>query len=103
MAKRRQTRTRIRKNRTGMFMITVVVLILCAIVMFNGIQLKSKISDNQAVQAELQAQIEEQEELKQALEEKSVYVQSKEYIEELAREKLGLVKENEIIFKKQEN
>ena len=84
-------------------MITVVVLILCAIVMYNGVQLKSKISDNQAVKAELQAQIDEQEELKQALEEKSVYVQSKEYIEELAREKLGLVKENEIIFKKQEN
>ena len=51
---------------------------------------------------QLQAQIDEQEELKQALEEKAVYVQSKEYIEELAREKLGLVKENEIIFKKDE-
>lgn len=85
-----------------MLTIAVVVLVLCAIVMYNGIQLKSKIADNQAVKAELQAQIDEQEELKQALEEKAVYVQSKEYIEELAREKLGLVKENEIIFKKDE-
>ena len=39
------------------------------------------------------------EERKAELEEYEKYVQTKKYVEEVAREKLGLVYENEIIFK----
>ena len=38
-----------------------------------------------------------------ALEEREIYVQSKQYIEEVAKEKLGLVKKDEILFKPDES
>ena len=51
----------------------------------------------------LQEQIDEQKEIRQGLDEKSEYVNSDEYYKELAREKLGLANDGDIIFKKQNN
>jgi cell division protein DivIC len=53
------------------------------------------------VEDDLNQQIEDEQERKTSLEEKSDYLNSDAYIEDLAREKLGLVYDNEIIFKKQ--
>ena len=53
--------------------------------------------------AELQTQIEEQTELKAALENKETYMNSDEYYKELAREKLGLAGPDDIIFKKSQD
>ena len=49
--------------------------------------------------AELEAQIAEEEEKSEEIEEYSKYVQTKKYAEEVAKDKLGLVYEDEIIFK----
>ena len=48
----------------------------------------------------IQKQIEDEEENQKAIEEKAAYQKTDAYIEDLARDKLGLVHENEIIFKK---
>ena len=92
-----------RKSQRGsMAVIASVVMILCIVLMYNSVQLKERLEKEQAVAESLQEQIEEQEELKAALEEKGDYMQSEEYYKELAHEKLGLAGENDIIFKKSE-
>ena len=51
--------------------------------------------------ATLQALIEEQEEYTKQLEELKKYTKTKKYAEEVAKEKLGLVYEDEIVFRPQ--
>ena len=89
-----------RGQRGSMAVIASVVMILCIVLMYNSVQLNERLEKEQAVAESLQERIDEQEELKAALEEKADYMQSEEYYKELAREKLGLAGENDIIFKK---
>ena len=89
-----------RGQRGSMAIIGCVVMILCIVLMYNSVQLNERLEKEKAVVESLQEEIEDQEELKAALEEKSDYMQSEEYYKELAREKLGLAGENDIIFKK---
>ena len=49
--------------------------------------------------AELEQQIAEEEQRTKDIEEYSKYTKTDEYVEEVARDKLGLVKQGEIIFK----
>ena len=49
--------------------------------------------------AELESQIEAEKDKAEEIEEYGKYVQTKKYAEEVAKEKLGLVYEDEIIFK----
>ena len=49
--------------------------------------------------AELESQIEAEKEKAEEIEEYGKYVQTKKYAEEVAKDKLGLVYEDEIIFK----
>ena len=53
------------------------------------------------VVAGLNQQISEQQQESEELVKESDYVKTEEYMEQVAREKLGLVKENEIIFQKE--
>ena len=47
----------------------------------------------------LAKELEEEKERAEKLEEERIYVQTKEYIEKVAKEKLGLVKPDEILLK----
>jgi len=89
-------------KRTGIGIIAFVVLILCGIVSFKRIDLEAKSAENVLSIERLDAQIKEQEERSADINNLKVYVQTKKYIEEVAREKLGLVYEDEIIFKPEE-
>lgn len=57
-----------------------------------------QINNNKEKIDDLTAQIAEQEQKLKTLEELKDKVDTDEYIEKVAREKLGLIKENEIIF-----
>lgn len=81
-------------------MIACVVLILCVVLMYNSFKLNEKLNGYRTTVEELQDQIEEQNEVKAALENKEAYMNSDEYYKELAREKLGLAGSDDIIFKK---
>lgn len=87
-------------NRSGIAIIACVVLVLCIVLMYNSSKLKEKLVSDRMIVQELQSEIDEQKEMKAALEEKSDYMNSDDYYKELAREKLGLAEENDIIFKK---
>lgn len=89
------------RRKSGVMMISAVVLVLCFIFAYNSVGMKARIQENAEVEADLRSQIAEQEQLKEDLVRESEYIQSDAYIEEIARDKLGLVHDNEIIFKKE--
>ena len=89
MAKRAK-KTRTKKDRKGKGLIAAVVLILCVVLVYNSHQMNLRLAEYEQAQTELEEKIDEQKEIKQALEEKADYINSDEYYKELAREKLGL-------------
>ena len=107
MEKRRNTggRNRARaqrhQNKAAMLSITLDVCILLAVLLYEGHSLKIKIAANERKTVQLEQQIEEENQRTADIRELQEYMQSDEYLEKTAKEKLGLVKENEIIFKEQ--
>lgn len=93
-------RRRRRKNKTGVGIISFVLLILFAIVSYSRIDLEKRYKEANIQIKRLEAKIDKQEERKKEISNLKAYVQTKSYIEEIAREKLGLVYEDEVIFKR---
>lgn len=90
-----------RKKRTGIVTVSIAVIILCGVLLFNSFRLSNQLSDYAAVEANLQEQINEQKKESERLDKESEYVKTEEYIEQVARDRLGLLKENEIRFEKE--
>lgn len=86
-------------NRMALVGVTMVVLSLAAAVHIKGIDLKEKDKSYSIREENLEAQVAKEEERAKQLEEYRVYVQTKQYIEKVAKEKLGLVNRNEILLK----
>ena len=93
--KKRRKKT-IGYNHLGMFGISLIVLILILTLMAQSRDLKESLAgyETRAEALSEQARTQEIEDLKQ-------YMLTDEYAEQAAREKLGLVKENEIIFQEE--
>lgn len=91
-------RGRKRQNKMGMFLVTLVVIMMLAVVSLNSIQLREKQAEYKARQEQLQAEIDAENERAEEIENFKKYTQTKAYIEEVAKDKLGLVYEGEIIF-----
>lgn len=79
--------------------ITLVVLSLAVTVHLSGNSLREKDLQYRLREEQLEKEKAEEEERAQELEEYRVYVQTKEYIEKVAKEKLGLVNKDEILLK----
>lgn len=90
------------KKGTGIGIIAFVVLNICGIVAYRKIGLEDKLTELSDRKNELVSELQEEEERKIDIKNLEAYVQTKKYIEEIAREKLGLVYEYEIIFKEEE-
>ena len=88
-----------KQSRLGEFFVCMVVAFLIIIVSIKCVDLKSKNQEYTLRQQELQARIEEQQVRAEELEQLKKYVQTDSYVEEIAEEQLGLVREGEIIFK----
>ncbi len=74
------------------------ILIMTGVVGINSISLKQKEKVYAAREQELLQQISVEEARAKELEEFATYTKTKKYAEEVAKDKLGLVYENEIIF-----
>ncbi len=102
MVKRKLAFRKKRQNRLGMFLVTIAVLMLLLVVGFKSIELREK----QRVYAEREAALEEQiaaeEQRTEEIEEFRKYTKTKKYAEEIAKDKLGLVYDGEIIFKEKQ-
>ena len=74
-----------------MVLAITVMLVILAAVSVRGLQLQKELTGYQ--------EIAEEEQRTKDIEEYSKYTKTDEYVEEVARDKLGLVKQGEIIFK----
>jgi cell division protein DivIC len=89
---------KLKKRRTGLGIIALVVLLLCGIVSYKRIGLEAESIQMQQKKQELLNQKESLIKEGQSIEDYKAYIQTKKYIEEVARKKLGLVYKDEIIF-----
>ncbi len=79
--------------------ISAVILLLAVIVSVNSIELRAKNSAYIEQEQELEKDIQAEKDRAEEIEDLEEYVGTDEYVEQTARDKLGLVYENEIIFK----
>ena len=86
-------------NRLAIIGITVVVLSLALVVNIKNHSMEKKVMEYQAKEESLTRQVENEQKRAAELEERRVYVQTKQYIEEVAKQKLGLVKPDEVLIK----
>ncbi len=87
------------QNRFSMFLVSLVVGMILIMVRVKSIELQEKI-DAKAMEVQLlETQIEAERQRAAEIEEFGKEIQTKGYIENIAREKLGLVYEDEILFK----
>ncbi|MBO5292446.1 MAG: septum formation initiator family protein [Lachnospiraceae bacterium] len=88
-----------RQNRLGMLMVMTVLAMLLVVVTVKSFELRAKQETYQAREQALLEQIEAEEKRTEEIEEYRKYTQTKKYVEEVAKDKLGLVYEGEIVFK----
>ncbi len=86
-------------HRRSMLAVSLVILLLVVVLSANAVTLKAKDKACQAQEQELKKQIEEEKERSREIDKLEQYVGTDEYVEDVAKDKLGLVKEGEIIFK----
>lgn len=98
MARRVAYRRR-RQNRFGMFLASIVVIMLLIVVAVDSVGLTAKRDSYQQRERELEARILAEEERTREIEEYEKYTHTMKYKEEVARDRLGLVYEGEILFK----
>jgi len=99
--KKRATRAK-RQNRMAMLGITFVVSVLFIGMMVQGMKLQEQLDGYNTRLEKLDEQLEEERQRTQEIDDLKDYMKTDEYAEQVAREKLGLVKGNEIIFKTEE-
>ena len=90
------------KRKSGLKIIAIAVLILCAVVTYSRVALEEERRALEKQYAELSEQLLKEQERSDLLMERERYMQTLRYIEETAREKLGLVYADEIIFRPEE-
>lgn len=98
MAKKAAYRKK-RQNSMGMLLVTAVVIMMLVVVTVKSIELRDKRAIYMAREEALMKQIEAEQARTAEIEEYEKYTQTKKYVEEVAKNKLGLVYEGEIIFK----
>lgn len=97
MAKRKAGRKT--SNRAAMIGITGMVAVLLCVLFIQGSRLQVKAQAYAAREAALTEEIEKEKERTQKIEDQKKYMQTNQYVEEVARQKLGLVYPNETIYK----
>ncbi|MBR1691356.1 MAG: septum formation initiator family protein [Lachnospiraceae bacterium] len=98
MSRRISFRTKRRQNKLGMTLVSVVVLMLLIVVSISSVDLKKKQAVYLEKQAFLEEQIAQEQQRAEEIDELKKYTQTKAYIEEVAKDKLGLVHSDEIVF-----
>ncbi len=102
MVKRKIAFRRKRQNRFGMFLVMTVLLMLLMVVTIKSFELSKKQAAYALREQALAEQIENEEARTKDIEEYRKYTKTKKYVEEVAKDKLGLVHEGEIVFKEEE-
>lgn len=101
--RKRRTKPKFRRMKNeaklGMTISFLAISMVIVVVGVNSYSLKEKQAKYMARELELQQQIDAEKERAEELEEFATYTKTKKYVEEVAKDKLGLVYDNEIIFR----
>ncbi len=95
-------KTRKNNNRAGKLCISMILIAFVAVMSIQIVRIYQKDQEYAKQQEELELQLEEETARQQELEDYEAYTQSNEYIEDVAKSKLGLAYDNEIIFKEED-
>lgn len=98
----RKKKNRRHKNHAGSISIIVIVLLLLGTISIKCIELNSKNESLKKQEAALDEKIRKETVRQKEIEELSKYVQTKQYAETVAKEQLGMVYPDEIIFKEKD-
>ena len=91
-----------KKRKNGLKIIAVAVLVLFAVITYSSVELQAEKRALEKQKAELEEQLQTEQERSEALEDKKAYMQTVRYIEEVARKVLGLVYPDETILRPEE-
>ena len=89
-------------NRFGMAMIAMIVLILIVVLLMRSKELSERVNTFEGMKVQLEQKIEEAKARQNDLVLVEEYVHSDEYIAKVARDKFGLVRKGEIIYRARE-
>ena len=89
------------QNRFSMVLVGIVVTLITVVVALQSVELRKRNEDLEQNIIELEQQKQAEQKRAEEIEEFRKYTQTKRYKEEVAKEKLGLVYEGEIIFQEE--
>lgn len=89
------------QNRFSMVLVGLVVALITVAVAMRSLELTQRRDAYAQREEELQQQIDAEKQRAEEIEEFRKYTQTKRYVEDVAKEKLGLVYEGEIVFKQE--
>jgi len=90
------------KRRGGTLSVSIIVIAFLVVMIVQVVQLKQKESAYAQQKAELEKQYTQESERTDEIQGLEKYMQSDQYIEDIAKSKLGLAYDNEIIFKEKD-
>lgn len=86
-------------NKIARWLITFILLLMICVVGVKCVELRAKRAEYIEKESELEVSISVEEKRAEEIAEYETYTQTKAYVEEIARDKLGLVYQGEILFK----
>lgn len=92
-----------RKSRTSLYLVMLVIGLFLTTLVVQGVNLRANCQKLSTEQAQLEQKKKNLEKEREKIEEESAYRKTDKYIEDVAREKFGLVYEDEIIFKAEDS
>ncbi len=88
-----------RKRRTSLYLVMLVIGMFLTTLIVQGVNLRANCQKLSTERAELEEKKKNLEKEREEIQEEAAYRKTDKYIEDVAREKFGLVYDNEIIFK----
>ena len=98
MAIKRVIKKKRPKRLLGIIVLVISVAVICGFFYYQRQQLQKQYNALEAEEQSIKSQIEAEKKRADQLEDYKAYVQTKSYIEKMAREVLGLVYEDEAVF-----
>ncbi len=87
-----------KKRKAELRIIAVLVLCICSVVGYRRVQLEAEYNKKLEKKQELEFSILDEQERSKDLDQKKAYVQTKRFIEDVARQYLGLVYPDEVLL-----
>ncbi|MFP3155914.1 septum formation initiator family protein [Lachnospiraceae bacterium ZAX-1] len=94
-----KNKRRRKQNRAGMMCVSIIVLMVLIVFSIQILKLSKKNEEYKQQETQLLAQLETEQGRQEEIKEYEQHVKTKDYIEQIAKTRLGLVNPNEIIFR----